>query len=249
MPSLVTEKIMDPETGKQARDAQGTPMTQGYTDPNQHKSRVKIEVYDALWKSFRQSGWTESEPIQDADTKKWYRMVPGNAPEKKITPNSKSKKPWYDSKGKAHFTLETFTAAMNEPDKGIYNGPIIEEMTQDEALVVPTDKTPALTEVMERMAEMQKTIDKLTAGAKGAKTEKPKEEKAPEIKAETEAPNDGELDMTGFLALAHWRKQIKAIKDGTADSILVGITQSDAVTKKVKEAALERFEATKEKTE
>jgi len=111
----------------------------------------------------------------------------------------------------------------------------IEELTKDQALVVPDDKTPALGELMEMVRDLQGQVKSLKSGKAEAK--------APEIVTE-DAP-EGEMTITKFLG-SHWKSQIKAIKEGKVDELLVGITQADSANKKVKEEALARFEATKE---
>ncbi len=108
--------------------------------------------------------------------------------------------------------------------------------------MIPENKTPVLGELLEMVRSLQGQVASLQ-GKKAEDVVAP-----PKIKTSDEAPKDGEMGLPEFLKL-HWSKQVKALKAGTADGLLVAITQSEEVGKKVKEEALLRFEATKEKTD
>lgn len=76
---LISVEKVDKKTGEQLKNKKGDPLTEHWTDPEQHKTKVRDYVSDQLYASLSSSKNGRSKPIRDPVTNKLYIMTEGNS--------------------------------------------------------------------------------------------------------------------------------------------------------------------------
>lgn len=203
MPVFKTEEIRDPKTGEQKVNKKGVGLTRAFTDPIQHKLKVRDGLFDQLYNSMKSNQFEKSDPVTDLQTGKIYIMKEGNS-------------------------------QVNRPERGLYIGPIIEEITADEARAERPSEKATLENVMARIRKLEeegKLKDEKIVHLE--KRDKPQEN--------IDDAYDIEKGMKDFFDL-DGRSHIKFIEDGKVDLLLdLLITHPDTTdpTKKAIEARKE----------
>lgn len=128
----------------------------------------------------------------------------------------------------------------NDPERGLYAGPIIEELTQDKAKSFQKDKAPVLQELMEHVRELQAKVDRLQA-----EKDSPGAGIPPATEAPVSAPKKSYT--VAQLGTMHWATAKKAIETGEADEALVQITLGEDFSEALKKAATGRLQEIQEK--
>lgn len=127
MPAFISGPLLDKETGVQQKDVNGIPRTEQWTDPDQHKTRVRDTVYDGLMRSFTTSKFIRSDPFTDPETNDIYIMTEGN-----LT-----------------------NGEDNEPERGKYVGPIITKISKDEAQIEQSHKKSTTEDILNRLKDIE----------------------------------------------------------------------------------------------